>query len=508
MSEYSKNKRIAINTISLYFRMLLIMVVTLYTSRVILDVLGVEDYGIYNVVGGIVVFLSFLNSALNTATQRYMNYEMGKKNIQGIQDVFSSSLILYGIISIVFIILAETVGLWFVNTILVIPESKIVAAHWVYQCSIISFVINLLSVPYNASIIAHEKMTIYAYISVFEVVLKLVLVCLLKYIDLDKLILYSILMSCVQVLVFFVYRFFCLRNFLYCRFVFVWNKTLMTRLFSFSGWMLSGTITNLLSTQGVNILINVFFGPVLNASRGIAMQVYGAVSSFVVNFMTAVRPQICKSYAEEDYCYMYKLVFSSSRLSFYLIFILSLPILLNTHYILSIWLTDVPEYTTLFTQLVLIDLLMTASYSAIAYVSQASGKIKYYQIVISISFLLIAGLTWAAYRYGFPVETTFVIAIIIDFIGLFARIIVLNKTVGFPIKEYLQKVYLPICIVIAAALFLAGLPQLVIDIKTIPLLLLNVIWIIAITGLFIWFFGLDKREKQLIINGIHRITRH
>lgn len=440
-------RRIAKNTAMLYIRMLLIMGVTLYTSRVILNVLGVEDFGIYNVVGGVVAMLAFFNSSLSTATQRYMNYEMGKGNAEGVQKVFSMSFIGYCLLAVVTIIFAETVGLWFIYNKLVIPEVRLNAAIWVFQFSLLTFVVNLLTVPYNAAIIAHERMSIYAYISVGEVVLRLLLVFFLQIIDADKLKLYALMMFFVSCLVGFSYRVCCIRSFPECRLRWVWDKWLLKDLFSFSGWMLSGTITNLLSTQGVNILINLFFGPALNAARAIAMQVYGAVNAFVTNFMMAVRPQIVKSYAQGNTEYMYRLVFSASKFSFFLLFLLTIPILLNTDLILRFWLKNVPPYTVLFTQLVLIDLLINAAYGPIAYVSQAVARIRDYQLVISVGFVFIAFFTWIAFKLNYPVYSTFNIAIVIDIAGLFMRLWILRRIVEFPVMHYMRIVIYPIVLI-------------------------------------------------------------
>lgn len=504
----ANNKRIAKNTGYLYMRMLLLMFISLYTSRIVLKVLGVEDFGIYNVVGGVVAMLSFLNSSLSTATQRYLNYEMGKGNREALQDVFSMSFIAYCILSIIAVILAETVGLWFVCNKLVIPAERFDAAIWIYHFSVLTFVVNLLTVSYNATIIAHERMSIYAYISIGDAVLRLVLIFLLQIINVDKLWLYGLLMLLVSCMVCFAYRIVCVRSFQECRVRWIWDKNLLKGLFSFSGWMLSGTITNLLSTQGVNILINMFFGPTLNAARAVAMQVNAAVNSFVANFMTATRPQIIKSYAEGNTTYMYRLVFTSSKASFFLLFILAIPILFNTEYILGLWLKTVPEYAVFFTQLVLIDLLIQATYSPIAYVSQASGKIRNYQLVISVGFVLIAVLTWIAYKLGYPVYTTFYIAVVIDFIGLFMRLAVLYKTVSFPVAAYFRVVIYPVSLILIFSLSASYIPKLFLgNIANFLSVGLYALWCVGVTGLFIWLGGLDKGEKGLLLQGVQKIFK-
>ena len=344
MSDTANNTRIAKNTLLLYFRMLFSMVVALYTSRVVLNTLGVEDFGIYNVVGGIVSMLSFFNSSMGTSTQRFLNYEMGRNNNEGLRNVFINAVNAHYLIGIVTVIGLETVGLWFVYNKLNIPVEQFGAAVWVYHCSVLSLFVSIISTPYNAAIIANEQMGVYAYYSIIEVVLKLLIVYLLVVIPYNKLIVYGLLSLGVSLLMRILYNVYCIRNFTECKYQWKWNVQLMKKMFFFSGWMLFGCISDMLSKQGVNVLINIFFGPVFNAARAIAVQVQAAINNFVINFMTAVRPQIIKSYSAGEYLHMYRLVFSSSKLSFYLLFVLTTPVLIYTDFILQWWLKQVPEY--------------------------------------------------------------------------------------------------------------------------------------------------------------------
>ena len=501
------SRRIVKNTGLLYFRMFLIMLVTLYTSRLVLKVLGVEDYGIYNVVGGVVTMFSFLNGALNIATQRFLNYEMGKGNQKAMNRVFSMSVWSFLLLSLIAIVLAETVGLWFVETQLNIPEQRTIAAKWVYHFSVAAFVVNLLAVPYNAAIIAHEKMSIYAFVSIGEVLLKLSLVYFLIITNHDKLWLYGLLMLLVTFLVSMAYGIICKISFKECNLTFTWDKGLFNRLFSFSGWMLSGTITNVLSTQGVNILINIFFSPVYNASRSIAMQVYGAINSFVTNFMTAVRPQVVKSYANGNISYMLQLVFSSSKIAFYLLLLFVTPILSNTREILDLWLDEVPDKSILFTQLVLVNLLIVSAYTPISYVSQASGKIRDYQLIISVCFLLIALLTWGSYKIGLPVETTFYIAIIVDLWGWCARLWVLKRIVDFPVRSYFRLVIYPVFFVCFLSLITSIVINYVIPSEKFVSLCTNIILCMAVTTIIVWHVGLAKSEKKILCEMIAPFTK-
>lgn len=497
----ANNKRIAKNTLILYVRMLFMMLISLYTSRVILNALGAEDFGIYNVVGGVVAMMSFFSSSMATATQRFLNYEMGRGHVENLQNIFSVSFISYCIIGIIVVLVAETAGLWFLQNKLVIPSERMFAAFWVYQFSIATFIVSLLSVPYSATIIAHEKMSAFAYISIIEAIGKLVIAYLISISFMDKLIFYAILMFLVSLMVRGVYTIYCKKHFPECKLQWIWKKDLFQQLFSFSGWMLVGTVCNIFNTQGVNMLINIYFGPVLNAARAVAMQVYNAVNSFAVNFMTATRPQIMKSYAQKDYSYTYKLVYSSSKLSFGLLFILSIPLLLDTDYILELWLKKVPDFADKFVQLALIDLLITSAFSPIATLSQASGKIRNYQLIISVGFVLIFVLSWIAYYCGFPVYYTFVISIIINFIGLFVRVWEMKCSQEFPMAVYLKKVVMPICITFFITMILTKIIQMGLSLSEslVDFIVNNSVYM-CIGVLLLWVITFDKKEKELIMD--------
>lgn len=507
----SRNNRIARNTVMLYVRMLLIMAVTLYTSRVVLQTLGAEDYGIYNVIGGVVAMLGFLNNSMAIATQRFLNYEMGKGGGENLFKVFSMSFISYCIIAIVVFVLSETIGLWFILNKLVIPSERLSAAVWIYQFSILTIIFNLLSVPYNAAIIAHERMSAFAYISVLEVVGKLVMAYLITVSPIDKLIFYGLLMCLISLIVRLVYSRYCKIHFEECRVRWIWDKKLLKQLFGFSGWMLAGTSSHLFTTQGVNFLINMFFGPVMNTARAISMQVYNAMNSFALNFMMATRPQIVKAYVQNDYRYMYKLIFSSTKFSFILLLLLSLPILLHTDYILVLWLGQVPEYTSLFVQLTIIDLLISSSFSPIASLSQASGKIKNYQLIISIGYCLIFIVTWILYRESFLAYATCFVSIIINLIGVFARVFELNYSQCFPTVAYIKQVLFPIFISFLVVFLISCFFKSVLVVEnSIVCLLLNTSIYWGITCIIVWALVLDSNERKMARNmvykTIHKLT--
>lgn len=330
------NKRIAKNTMLLYGRMFLMMLIGLYTSRVVLNALGVEDYGIYNVVGGLVTMFSMLSGSLSAAISRFITYELGKENQDKLSRIFSASVTIQLLLSLIIVILAELIGVWFLNEKMSIPSDRMVAANAVLQISIITFVINLISVPYNAVIIAHERMSAFAYISILEAIGKLVIASLIVASPLDKLIFYAILMCALSVLIRMIYGFYCKRHFNECSYHFRWDKGLLGQMFKFAGWNFFGAGSALLMTQGVNMLMNMFFGVTINAARGVANQVDSTVQQFVNNFTTAINPQITKSYASEDLPYMHKLVCIGSKYSFFLTWFFALPLLLEADIVLNV----------------------------------------------------------------------------------------------------------------------------------------------------------------------------
>ena len=349
----STNKRIAKNALLLYFRMLFMMLVSLYTSRVVLATLGVEDFGIYNVVGGVITMFSFFNGAMSSSTQRYITFELGRGDFDQLQKVFQTSVNIHLLVALLILFLGETIGLWFFYEKMVIPASRMTAAFWVYQFSIITMMVMIVSVPYNAAIIAHEKMSIFAYISILEVLLKLGIVYLLYLTRSDKLIMYAALLCATQLLIRIVYGHYCSCHFKEVRYYWGWDLKLFKEMLYFGGWNLWGGFATVLFSQGINILLNMFFGPFVNAARGIAVQVQGAVTQFSTNFQTALNPQITKSYALGDFTYMHSLIFRSSKFTFLLLAVISFPILLETEMILQLWLNMVPAYTVVFVRLML-----------------------------------------------------------------------------------------------------------------------------------------------------------
>jgi O-antigen/teichoic acid export membrane protein len=497
------NKRIAKNTLMLYFRMLLTMGVSLFTVRVVLDTLGVVDYGLYNVVGGIVTMFSFLSGTMASASQRFFSFELGRNNIAQLKKTFSMTMTIYVMIAVLILVLAETVGLWFLNHKMTIPLERMDAARWVYQFSILSFMMTMFTIPYNAAIIAHENMKVYAWVSIIEVLLKLLVVYLLLLFSFDKLKLYAVLILGVTTLVTFIYRSYSKKKFEECNFSFYWNLSLFKEIVSYSGWNLFGAMAGIFNNQGVNIVLNIFFGPVVNAARGIAFQVSASVNQFVKNFMTATRPQIIKYYAAGEKDEMLKLVFQSSKFSFMLLFIISMPVLLETEFIFSLWLKKVPDYTILFTRITIITSLVDSLSPSLMTAAQATGKIRLYQIVVGGVMLLNLPISYVFLKLGYPPQTVFYLALVNSVVCLYLRLALLTRMVELPLRSFNISVIIPVLLISVAAYI-------------IPIIFLNNVdagflrfIIICSTGMVsssiaIYIFGLTKNEKLFLINAIKK----
>lgn len=433
------NARLAKNTIFLYFRMIFIMAVTLYTSRVVLRVLGVEDFGIFNVVAGVVAMFGFLNSSMSATTQRFISFSLGRGD-DNLNKVFSTCVLTHALIALGVLVLVESVGLWFLYNKMIIPEVRMDAAFWVFQFSALSTVVTVMSIPFNADIIAHEKMSAFAYISIVEVCLKLLIVFLLDVGNIDKLVLYGFLLLLVQCGIFLTYMGYCLRHFKESRFRFVYEKKLFSEVFSFAGWNLWGYLASILYTQGLNILLNVFFGPVVNAARGLANQVDGAIRLFASNFQMAINPQIVKTYAAKDLESMHKLVFRSSKFSFFLLLALSLPVMIEAPVILRLWLSTVPDWTASFLRLMLVVVIVDSVANPLMTSAAATGRIKLYQSVLGGIQLLIVPVAYVVLRMGGEPNSVFVVHICICLIAFAVRLFIVRGMIGLSIKKYLMEV--------------------------------------------------------------------
>lgn len=491
----SQTRRIARNTLMLYVRMLVLMLVGLYTSRVVLDALGENDFGIYDVVGGVVAMFTIISGSLNSAISRFITFELGKTDGQRLNKVYSTAVLIQLVIAAVVVSVAEPVGLWFISNEMTIDPSRIPAARTVLHFSLASFVINMMSVPQMASITAHEKMSAYAYIGLLDGFLRLGAAVLISRSSSDRLVLYAALMTMTVLLVRMAYGLYCRRYFPECRFRMVRDLSLVREMFSFAGWNFIGVSAGVLRDQGGKILINIFTGPAVNAARGVALQLSGAVQGFVTNFMTAVNPQITKSYAAGDREYMYFLISKSSRMSYYLLFVLALPVLFNTGYLLDLWLKDVPSHSELFVQLFIVFTLSESLSNPLITAQLATGNIRNYQLVVGGLQLLNIPLSYVFLKLGAVPEVTVMVAVAISQICLFARLFMLRGMIGLPAGDFLKKVYLNVIAVSAAALVVplaadTALPD------TFSGFAASVMICVCSAGLSVMFIGLRASERR------------
>ena len=486
--------------------MLFGMLVSLFTSRVILQTLGVEDYGVYNVVGGVITMFTFLNSAMSSATSRYITFEIGKGNMEQLKKVFSTALQIHAAIALLIVILGETVGLWFLMNELVIPDGRMEAAMWVYQCSIVTAVVTVMSVPYNADIIAHEKMSAFAYISVLEILLKLAIVYLLVVLPFDKLKVYAVLVLLVGMLIRYIYTLYCHNHFEESHYIHRIEKPLLKEMSSFAGWSFWGNLAGILYTQGLNMMLNIFFGPVVNAARGIATQIQGVVQQFVGSFQMALNPQITKTYASGELDKMHSLMFRSARFSFMLLFFLSLPIMLETNYILTLWLGIVPENTVIFARIIIAISLIYTTANPCVIANQATGKVKVYQAVVGGLLLLILPISYIVLKMGAPAYSVFIVHFCVESVAQFARMYMLRNMLDLPLLSYVKNKYLPIMGVVLLSVVLPMLVYNNMQEGFIRLLAVGMTCVlsVAMTSLFI---GMTRNERTFLIDKSLRILK-
>lgn len=481
--------------------MLLTMCVGLYTSRVVLNVLGVSDYGVYNVVGGIVNMLAFFNVGMMGATQRFISYELGKGDNQRLNTTFCTSVITHIIIAIIIIVIAEVIGVWLLNTRLNIPEGRMFAANCVLQLSIITFSFSVLIIPFNSCIIAHEHMNIYAYVSIIEALLKLGIAICLMFATIDHLILYASLILSVQLIVNIIYYIYCKRNFNECDFYFVWDKPLLKQMFSFAGWGMLGNTGFTFKDQGSNIILNLFFGTTINAARGVATQVNGIINSFAANFSMAMNPQITKLYAAGKIEESMKLVYAGSRFTFFLLSLIVVPFLINSNYILHLWLGIVPDYTNVFVYIILIGSLIYSLAHTVATAIHATGNVKWLQISLSTILLLELPIAYIVLKFGGQPHYALLPSLFTIPLSVLARFIILKHYVPkYSYREYLSGSVLR-CIAIFILCFLSSyyihslMPS-----DTIYTLIYSSLISFSITSGIILFGGLKASERALVIN--------
>lgn len=488
----------------LYTRMLLIMAISLYTSRVVLITLGIEDFGIFNVVGGFVSVFGFLNNAMATSTQRFLSFELGQSNFTKLRNTFSMSVNIHILIALVIFIFAQTIGRWFVVHGLIIPSPKQDAAMWVYQFSILTLLVNIIGVPYNSLIIAYEKMNIFAFLSVLEASLKLFIVFLLQKSELDKLIFYSFLLFLVSLVIRGAYGVYCNVKYKESRPYFFWDKRMFSILSSFAGWNLWGNIAGIILGQGLNVLLNVFFGPIVNAAYSVALRVKETINQFVSNFQLALSPQIIKYYATEEISQMHKLIFLGSKYSFFLLLGLTLPLLFETEMVLTLWLKLVPEYTVVFTRLSIAYILLDSISKPLMTAAQASGRVKLYQGVVGGLLILILPITYVFLKFGHSPVISLQISIVIGIIAFFVRLRIVSNLVGLNVCLFLKNVVLKALLVTVLAGILPGL--LFIHSEASPGRLVLVVFSSLISVFFFVFFvGMQREERNFVLRKIKTV---
>lgn len=502
------NKRVAKNTVYLYLRTMLVMVISIFTSRIILDALGVNDYGIYNAVGGFVAMFTMLSGTLVAASQRFIAFELGKQ-APDIRKVFSTTVSVHILLAAVILILFETVGLWFLNCRMNIAPERMTAANWVYQCSVLTFCINLICIPYNAAIIAYEKMSAFAYISIFEVMAKLLCVYALFVIALDSLILYAVFMMSVAIVLCVIYSIYCIRHFPECRYSCILDRQTFNEMLTFSGWNFIGSIATNLNGHGINILTNLFFGVALNAARGVAAQIDNAINTFVNNFLMAITPQITKSYAAKDYGYINRINIAGTKYSFFLLWMISLPVCINAEYILGIWLKEVPEHTAVFVRLG-ITFSMCQTLSQCLYRTMlASGNIKKYQIVVGGLSILAFPAAYIFFYIGLPASWGYWAMIIFSVVCLFARLRLLHEILpDFSTKRFCTEALLPVvCSVIPVVLIVSYIHTLTRHV-TLLTFIGESLECVALTSVSVWILGLTRTEREKCVSFIqNKINR-
>lgn len=489
------NKLILKNSAYLYIRMLLILVVNLYTSRIVLMKLGISDYGIYNVVGGFVGMFALLSNSLSNSISRFFSVSLGRYSEDKISDVFSTSFAIQIVMAIFVLLLLEIFGVWFLNYKMVIPEERLFITNWVFQLSILSFIINLISVPYNALIVAYERMNFFAYISILEVLMKLFAVLFLSLINYDSLLIWSIELTIISLAVRCIYGKYCKLNFPCCKIKLKINKKLFKEVGSFAGWNFIGESAGILRNEGVTILLNLYFGPIVNAANGIAMQVNSIVAQFSNNFLTAINPQIIKGYASGEIEKTFRLVISTSRLTFFILFIIVIPIFVSTDYLLRLWLGKIPNYSVVFVQLVLVLTIIEALSLPIISLKKAIGNMKNYQLTIGLIHLLNFPISLLLLSFGMKPYFVFYIAIFLCLINTSIRLQMLKKDISFPVNVFFREVLVKVAFVAFVDIIILIGIYYIYSLDSFYTILVSFL----VSMIIVWLFGLNNFEKNMII---------
>ena len=500
------NKRIAKNTLLLYVRMLLMMVIGLYTSRVILDKLGEVNFGIYNVVGGFVTMFTVISGAMTTATQRFLSFEIGKGNDGNVKGIFSTMIYIHLFLALIIFLLGEVVGVWFLNTHMNFPSDRYWAANWAFQLSLFVFILDVINVPYNGALIAYEKMSAFAYFSIFDAIFKLVICYVITLTPYDKLVVYAILMAVIQVALLAMYFFYCRMKFKDCRFTGKYIKEYGKNIGSFVSWNLIGSLAGIAKEQGVNVVLNMFFGPAVNAARGIAYQVLSKLNGFVTNFQMAMNPQIIKNYASAELDNMYKLVFRGAKFSYLLLLTLSLPIVIEAPLILNLWLKEVPNYTVIFLQIAIFTALINTLSNPLIVTMHATGKVRDYQIVVGGLSLFTLPLVWCALKIGAAPYMAMLIALAVEFVCHFARLYMLVRSIKFPMMAFIRDVTLRVIVITILSLILPVLAYQSIHITIVRFFVVCLLSVISTIGLG-YMLGFNKTDREHLRTKVVNIVR-
>lgn len=491
------NNLIAKNTVVLYVRMLFTLAISFFTTRELLRILGIEDFGLYNVIGGIVMMCGFLNNAMVASSQRFISFSLGEGDVNKQKRVFSTSIIIHILIAFIILLFAETIGLWFVNNKMSIPHDRLLAINVVYQTAVLSFICNIIQVPFSATVIAHERMTFYAIVSIIDAVFKLAIVYILILCNKDRLIIYGFLLLIISLFNLLSFIIYTRISFKESRFILNVDRGLFKEMMTFAGWSFVGNFGFSAKDYGVNILLNLFSGPTINAARGIAYQVMTAVNGFVINFQTAINPQITKRYACGQYDDMISLVKRGSKYSFYLLSLIVIPLFIRAEYVLDIWLDEVPIMTLQFLRLALIMVLINSMFGPLVYAIQATGNIKTFQIAIAIIMLSDLPISYVLLSKGFPPYYVMYVAILSAFIGLIARAFLLNRLVIINFRDFVFNIVIKNLIL---AMVMWGFPAYLSQfipqtfIGLIVICLISVLWSLFV----IWFLGLTSNEQKQV----------
>ncbi|WP_273838845.1 lipopolysaccharide biosynthesis protein [Providencia rettgeri] len=497
MTQEKNNKRIVKNTLFLYIRMLFMIVITLYTSRIVLETLGVIDFGIYSVVASIVTMLGFISSAMTSSTQRFLSFELGKGDINALKNTFLMSVNINVIITIALSILIFIIGTWFINNKLNIPPDRVASANWVFHCSILSFCFSVISIPYISNIIAHERLNVFAIISIIDAIMKLLILFLVASSQYDKLVFYSSLMVLISLTIALLYISYNKLTFSITRYKLYWDSVLFRKLISYTGWNFFGALAGVCSNQFSNILLNIFFGPAINASKAIASQINSAIYGFVSSIQLAMNPQIVKTYSKNEHNRTRELIFIGSKYSYYFILLISAPILFKIDYILNLWLVTIPSYTAIFGSLVIIESLISSLSNSLMSACNATGKIKFYQLIVGSIMLCNIPFSFIALHNGSSPETVYYISILLSIISLIARIIIIRKIDYFIIIGFEKLVIFKVVLVSLLSFGILYYLAVLIPDNLLGLITLYFLSTIIIT-IIIWFAGTEKNEREYL----------